>query len=251
MPESLRYLLHFKWTVVTQGDAKTVNVLTGEASASTMWDNQAWSYVHADREDTEPPFLAQDFIHTVQPGAKIIIMLRDPVERYCREIHSRICLYRLFWFLLKGFSSNLSLFKTYLFQIRAPICASSKISFCSNWLTALFHPVPRLYSDYLYFKMANKSAEDFHLKVIESVQLFKSCLSERSLRSCVYNTSLSNTMPVSWNYVFNFNRLNTMRIITVFVKTTFNYTQQQQTFCSYGKKNLSVLQVAVNGCNFT
>lgn len=78
----------------------------------------------------------------------------------------------------------------------------------SNWLTTLFLSVSRLYSDYLYFKMANKSAEDFHQKVTESVQLFQSCLSERSLRSCVYNTSLSNAMPVSWNYVFTFNCLN-------------------------------------------
>ena len=72
---------------LTRGDAQTTNVLTGEASASTMWDNQAWSYIPSDREGTEPPFLAQDFIHTVQPGAKILIMLRDPVERCCGEIH--------------------------------------------------------------------------------------------------------------------------------------------------------------------
>ncbi|XP_039995913.1 carbohydrate sulfotransferase 15-like isoform X1 [Xiphias gladius] len=121
----------------SSGDHSALQLITGEASASTMWDNQAWSYLRRDREDTEPPFLAQDFIHTVQPSAKIIIMLRDPVER--------------------------------------------------------------LYSDYLYFKVANKSAEDFHLKVVESVQLFQSCLSERSLRSCVYNTSLSNAMPVRLN----------------------------------------------------
>uniref|UniRef100_G3P5C6 Sulfotransferase n=1 Tax=Gasterosteus aculeatus aculeatus TaxID=481459 RepID=G3P5C6_GASAC len=117
----------------SSGDHRTL--ITGEASASTMWDNQAWSYLH--KEEPEPPFLAQDVIHTVQPGAKIIIMLRDPVER--------------------------------------------------------------LYSDYLYFKMANKSTEDFHQKVVESVQLFQSCLSERSLRSCAYNTSLSNAMPVRLN----------------------------------------------------
>lgn len=121
----------------SSGDHRAVRLITGEASASTMWDNQAWSYLHGDREETEPPFLAQDFIHAVQPDAKIIIMLRDPVER--------------------------------------------------------------LYSDYLYFKIANKSAEDFHQKVTDSVQLFQSCLSERSLRSCVYNTSLSNTMPVRLN----------------------------------------------------
>lgn len=119
----------------SSGDHRAL--ITGEASASTMWDNQAWSYLRGYGEETEPPFLAQDFIHTVQPGAKIIIMLRDPVER--------------------------------------------------------------LYSDYLYFKMANKSAEDFHQKVVDSVQLFQSCLSERSLRSCAYDTGLSNAMPVRLN----------------------------------------------------
>lgn len=119
----------------SSGSHHALQLITGEASASTMWDNQVWSYLHEDGEEAEPPFLAQDFIHTVQPGAKIIIMLRDPVER--------------------------------------------------------------LYSDYLYFTTANKSAEDFHLKVVESVQLFQSCLSERTLRSCAYSLSLSNTMPVS------------------------------------------------------
>uniref|UniRef100_H3D747 Sulfotransferase n=1 Tax=Tetraodon nigroviridis TaxID=99883 RepID=H3D747_TETNG len=119
------------------GDHRALQLITGEASASTMWDNQAWSYLYRDDKDTEPPFLAQDFIHAVQPEARIVIMLRDPVER--------------------------------------------------------------LYSDYLYFKVANKSAEDFHLRVLESVHLFQSCLSLRSLRSCVYNTSLSNAMPVRLN----------------------------------------------------
>uniref|UniRef100_A0A3Q3KCD4 Sulfotransferase n=1 Tax=Monopterus albus TaxID=43700 RepID=A0A3Q3KCD4_MONAL len=121
----------------SSGSHHALQLITGEASASTMWDNQVWSYLHKDGEEAEPPFLAQDFIHTVQPGAKIIIMLRDPVER--------------------------------------------------------------LYSDYLYFTTANKSAEDFHLKVVESVQLFQSCLSERTLRSCAYSLSLSNTMPVRLN----------------------------------------------------
>ncbi|KAM6956540.1 carbohydrate sulfotransferase 15-like [Aplochiton taeniatus] len=112
-------------------------LITGEASASTMWDNQAWGYLHDDMRDVEPPFLTQDFIHAVQPNAKIIIMLRDPAER--------------------------------------------------------------LYSDYLYFKMANKSVEDFHQRVLESVLLFQSCLKENSLRSCVYGVNLSKAMPVRLN----------------------------------------------------
>ncbi|XP_064024298.1 carbohydrate sulfotransferase 15 isoform X2 [Pogoniulus pusillus] len=106
----------------------------GEASASTMWDNNAWIFFYDNSTEGEPPFLIQDFIHAFQPNAKLIIMLRDPVER--------------------------------------------------------------LYSDYLYFASANKSAEDFHEKVSESLQLFESCVLDFSLRACVYNNSLNNAMPV-------------------------------------------------------
>lgn len=84
-------------------------------------------------------------------------------------------------------------------QSRGGINAWSLFAVLAVYLPALlFVSVPRLYSDYLYFKVANKSAEDFHLKVLESVHLFQACLTLRSLRSCVYNTSLSNTMPVTF-----------------------------------------------------
>lgn len=53
----------------------------GEASASTMWDNNAWTFFYDNSTDGEPPFLTQDFIHAFQPDAKLIVLLRDPVER--------------------------------------------------------------------------------------------------------------------------------------------------------------------------
>lgn len=109
-------------------------IVIGEASASTMWDNNAWTFFYDNSTDGEPPFLTQDFIHAFQPDARLIVMLRDPVER--------------------------------------------------------------LYSDYLYFASSNKSAEDFHEKVTEALQLFESCLLDYSLRACVYNNSLNNAMPV-------------------------------------------------------
>lgn len=54
---------------------------SGEASASTMWDNNAWVYFYDNNTEVEPPFLIQDFIHALQPDARFIVMLRDPVER--------------------------------------------------------------------------------------------------------------------------------------------------------------------------
>lgn len=137
-------------------------ILIGEASASTMWDNSAWSYFYDNVTNTEPPVLIQDFIHAFQPRAKFLVMLRDPVER--------------------------------------------------------------LYSDYLYFAIANKSAEDFNDKVNESLQMFDSCLQGSSLRACAYNTTFSNILPVrlhvglyavylwDWLSVFNLDRFLILRL---------------------------------------
>ncbi|XP_036121259.1 carbohydrate sulfotransferase 15 [Molossus molossus] len=114
--------------------SKINRITIGEASASTMWDNNAWTFFYDNSSDGEPPFLTQDFIHAFQPDAKLIVMLRDPVER--------------------------------------------------------------LYSDYLYFASSNKSADDFHEKVTEALQLFENCVRDYSLRACVYNNTLNNAMPV-------------------------------------------------------
>lgn len=46
-----------------------------------MWDNNAWVYFYDNNTKGEPPFLIQDFIHALQPDARFIVMLRDPVER--------------------------------------------------------------------------------------------------------------------------------------------------------------------------
>ncbi|CAL8304324.1 unnamed protein product [Lota lota] len=109
------------------------HIIIGEASASTMWDNKAWMY-YSDNTTEEPPYLNQDFIHALQPDARLIVIFRDPVER--------------------------------------------------------------LYSDYLYFGGTNKSAEDFHEKVSESLQLFDGCVAMTTIRSCVYNSTLNNGMPI-------------------------------------------------------
>ncbi|GAA6067151.1 carbohydrate sulfotransferase 15 isoform X1, partial [Tachysurus ichikawai] len=45
-----------------------------------MWDNNAWSYLYGNTSEAEPPFLIQDFIHALQPEARFIAILRDPVE---------------------------------------------------------------------------------------------------------------------------------------------------------------------------
>lgn len=110
------------------------NAIVGEGSASTMWDNKAWSVVYENSTLGEPPFLNLDFIHALYPDTRFLVILRDPVER--------------------------------------------------------------LYSDYLFFGSSNKSTEDFHDKVCESLQLFHSCLTESTMRSCVYNLTVIDAMPV-------------------------------------------------------
>lgn len=130
-----------------------------------MWDNNAWVYFYDNTTDGEPPFLIQDFVHALQPHARFIVMLRDPVERWDTDLSLGV------------------------FYPKPPL-PLLKTNICGPLLA-------RLYSDYLYFGIANKSAEDFHEKVSESLQLFEGCLTEYTMRSCVYNTTVNNAMPVS------------------------------------------------------
>ena len=60
-----------------------------------MWDNNAWVYFYHNGTEEEPPFLVQDFIHAVQPDAKFIVMLRDPVERYSTDLYSYSCIHQI------------------------------------------------------------------------------------------------------------------------------------------------------------
>ncbi|XP_072280954.1 carbohydrate sulfotransferase 15 [Pyxicephalus adspersus] len=89
-----------------------------------------------------------------------------------------------------------------------------------------------LYSDYLYFAIANKSAEDFNDKVNESLQMFDSCLQGSSLRACAYNTTFSNILPVrlhvglyavylwDWLSLFNLDQFLILRLEDHAVNTT-------------------------------
>lgn len=70
-----------QWELMLYGPASALCLSAGEASASTMWDNNAWTFFYDNSTDGEPPFLTQDFIHAFQPEAKLLVMLRDPVER--------------------------------------------------------------------------------------------------------------------------------------------------------------------------
>lgn len=56
-------------------------LITGDCSASTLFDNVNWRMLpHADNAQ-EPEYTNADYIHHINPNAKVIMMLRDPVSR--------------------------------------------------------------------------------------------------------------------------------------------------------------------------
>ncbi|XP_060575704.1 carbohydrate sulfotransferase 15-like isoform X2 [Ruditapes philippinarum] len=57
------------------------NVIFGDCSASTLWDNDYWTILPEFRNLSEPLYTNADYIHHLNPNAKIIAMLRNPVER--------------------------------------------------------------------------------------------------------------------------------------------------------------------------
>jgi len=71
-----------------------------------MWDNNAWVYFYNNGTGVEPPFLVQDFIHAVQPDARFIVMLRDPVERYVSHFQIFIYLQYIYQYHLFGYHNQ-------------------------------------------------------------------------------------------------------------------------------------------------
>ncbi|CAH1784895.1 unnamed protein product [Owenia fusiformis] len=105
------------------------NKITGDASASTLWDNAHWDSYHGNAGREDPFYLTPQFLHHLQPDAKFIVSLRNPTLR--------------------------------------------------------------LYSDYLFFSSAEKSAKDFHAKVVKAIDAFKTCTKHFPERACVYNSTFA------------------------------------------------------------
>ncbi len=55
--------------------------IAGEGSASTMWDNDDWALLPENFGLAEPLVLVSTHIHHITPQAKIIAILRNPVDR--------------------------------------------------------------------------------------------------------------------------------------------------------------------------
>lgn len=54
---------------------------TGEASVSLFWDNSEWMKYPENKGQAEPTYIVPHYIHHIIPHVKMILMLRDPVER--------------------------------------------------------------------------------------------------------------------------------------------------------------------------
>ncbi|KAI8520556.1 Carbohydrate sulfotransferase 15 [Branchiostoma belcheri] len=61
------------------------DVITGEASVSTLYDNRRWGRESWDVSTNEPAVLVVNLLRAVQPHAKFILTIRDPAERLYSE----------------------------------------------------------------------------------------------------------------------------------------------------------------------
>ena len=59
----------------------SVRIVTGDGSASTFWDNRHWKMLPGNDDVDEPRVIVADHIKHYLPASKIIVIMRDPVER--------------------------------------------------------------------------------------------------------------------------------------------------------------------------
>ena len=83
--------------------------LAGDASASTLWDNDFWNILPGNADLSEPELLIAHYIHHMTPKVKIIVILRNPIDRWVRrcffEFSFKIVYFSLFlaWFGLMAY----------------------------------------------------------------------------------------------------------------------------------------------------
>ena len=53
----------------------------GEASVDTMFDNAQWMNFEGNEKCNEPLVLNQHMLKRINPNMKLIVMLRNPIER--------------------------------------------------------------------------------------------------------------------------------------------------------------------------
>ena len=52
-----------------------------DGSASTLWDNFPWRSLPGNENKTEPVVLNAHHIRHLTPGVKILVILRNPIDR--------------------------------------------------------------------------------------------------------------------------------------------------------------------------
>ena len=59
-----------------------------------FWDEFNWKLIpQNDEKASEPTWTTPFFIHHMNPNVKLILMLRDPVERYSASLITLVALY--------------------------------------------------------------------------------------------------------------------------------------------------------------
>ncbi|XP_070174126.1 carbohydrate sulfotransferase 15-like [Littorina saxatilis] len=132
----------------------------GEVSIDYLSDVQVWPHLTGNQGCYEPRVTIASHVRFVDPKAKIIINLRDPIRR--SAVESQV--HRL-----------------------NPSC---KI------LLSLRNPLTRLYSKYLFTAKSselfkNPSPEQFHEYVVKSIRLYTKCFQQYSVRTCAYNSTIA------------------------------------------------------------
>lgn len=64
-------------------------LFTGDFSPSTIWDNDIYSALPNNFNLSVPRYMTADFVREMNACAKLIVMMRDPVQRYVLNVFIR------------------------------------------------------------------------------------------------------------------------------------------------------------------
>ncbi|CAL1528591.1 unnamed protein product, partial [Lymnaea stagnalis] len=83
MVRSFKNKFKDEWKVIKKDAARKTEhpIIALDSSASYSWDNNYWELVTENTGCTEPAYLTSDLLAKVNPKAKIMMLMREPVSR--------------------------------------------------------------------------------------------------------------------------------------------------------------------------
>ncbi|WAQ97045.1 CHSTF-like protein, partial [Mya arenaria] len=175
----------------------------GDGTPMDLWDERGWVNLPQNAGRKTPLFLTPHLVNHVNPHVKLIVIFREPVNRYVDQARGSGVTLLIHQDLAKPAKPEIIIIVNWkengMMEVRYQDGHSPMI-----WITrksanmCVFNAIislmwcleQSLLSDYCFLKIGRQTAKSFHEEVVRGIRSLHACTRTRTLRTCLYHAKL-------------------------------------------------------------